>query len=450
MSSSNGGPPILGALKTRWHNIREGFLFYPGLTVLGLSGVALVAIQFDRRAEYEGHFTLVFGGDASAAREILSAIASSFVTVSGVTLSITIVTLQLVAGQYTPRAVRGFLSDRVNQLTAGGFVGVVAYCLIVLRVVRTESGRAAEFVPRLSVSIAIAVALLALGLLVFFVHHLATSVRVSNMTAQIARDTLAALKDPYPGGDGDGRGSVQPVGADGDDVLVIRPTRPGYVQTIALQDLIGGVPDGSTLDLRLAPGDFATETQPIAILAPRPEDEAAIAKLVHRAVFVTSERTIGQDAGFGVRQLTDIALRALSPGINDPTTAITCIGYLGACLEHLAAADPPQLARVDGERDVGVRLRAWTFEEYLEDSLVEVGRYAGENARVVLALLERIRCVEAALAGPAAEERRSALLEAARGIVQAALARAQTEQDRAIVRRHAQGLVPDEDLQQQV
>ncbi len=450
MPSSNGGPPILGALKTRWHNIREGFLFFPGLTVLALMGLALLAIRIDRGAEYDGHLGVVFGGDASAAREILSAIASSLVTVSGVTLSITIVTLQLVAGQYTPRAVRGFLSDRTNQLTAGGFVGVVAYCLLVLRVVRTESGRAPEFVPRLSVSIAIALALLALGLLVYFVHHLATSVRVSNMTAQIARETLASLDRPYPGRGGE---ELEPFDVQIEDeagAYVLRPERPGYVQTIALRDLVTGLPDGSTLDLRVAPGDFVTEMEAIAVLAPPPEDEKAFRKLVHRSVFVTSERTVSQDADFGVRQLTDIALRALSPGINDPTTALTCIGYLGACLERVAAADPPLLAQVDSTRNVRVRVRARSFEEYIEDSVVEIGRYAGDNARVVIALLERIRSVHAAIAGSEADERERVLREATISVVEIALEGAPTEHDRALIRRHAEGLVPDEVLQQQV
>ncbi len=441
---------MLGALRTRWHNVREGFWFYPGLTVLGLMLLALVAIRIDRGAQYDRHLFVVFGGDASAAREILSAIASSFVTVAGVTLSMTIVTLQLVAGQYSPRAVRGFLSDRVNQLTAGGFVGVVAYCLLVLRVVRTESGAAPEFVPRLAVSIGIGLALLALGLLVYFVHHIAMSVRVSNMAAEITRETLALLKDPYPGSSGERADPDSPFFEEGAETARLYPRRPGYVQSIALDEIVAHLPEGSRLELRLGPGDFVTETESIALVAPPPDDKELVRKLIHRAVFVTSERTLAQDAAFGVQQLTDIALRGLSPGINDPTTALTCIGYIGACLERLGAADPARLQRIDTERDVRIRVRARTFEQYVEESIVEIGRFTAGNARVVVALLERIACVHSALNSEASSERGRVLRAATVAVVKVALEDVRTEHDRELIVHYAEGLVPDELLQQQV
>ena len=187
----------MASLRSRWIAVRESFWLVPSAVVAGLGLLALTLIRVDRSLELDSELEVVFGGDASAAREILSAAAGSIATVGGVTLSLAVVTFQLVAGQYSPRAVRTLVQDRMIQLTAGAFVGVVAFCLLVLRVVRDANG-GDEFVPRLSVTTAIVLTLGALMLLIVFVHHLAGTIRVENIAADVARHTLAALNDLYP------------------------------------------------------------------------------------------------------------------------------------------------------------------------------------------------------------------------------------------------------------
>jgi uncharacterized membrane protein len=187
---------VLGTLRSRWQALRSSFWLLPGLITAWMIVLAVVLIDIDRTSGPNG-IDWAFSGDAEAARGILSTVAGSLITVAGLSFSITIVTLQLVAGQFTPRAIRGFLSDRVNQSVAGAFVGIFAYCLVVLRSVRAEDTDGTNgFVPALAVSSAIALALAALGFLLLFIHHMGQLIQVSQIASRIAKETLAAVGRP--------------------------------------------------------------------------------------------------------------------------------------------------------------------------------------------------------------------------------------------------------------
>jgi uncharacterized membrane protein len=415
-------------LLTRWIAVRESFWLVPATVVVGLGVLALVLARIDRRLAFEAELDLVFGGDASAARDLLAAVAGSLATVGGVTLSLAVVTFQLVAGQYSPRAVRTLVQDRMIQLTAGVFVGVVAYCLLVLRVVRSaEEDGSGEFVPRLSVSGSIALALAALMLLVVFIHHLAGTIRVENIAAHVARETLSALDALYPDRVGAAADSPDEPDAAG---AVACASRPGFVQTISVDDFARGLPAGSRLELHVAPGDFVTERVPLATLRPAPDDAGRFEDAIRAGVGITSERTMEQDAEYGVRQLADVALRAISPSLNDPTTAVTCVGYIRACVERLATRALPARERAVGEATVIARRRR--FDEYVEP-LVEISRYAREDARVTVALLEAVGAGAAAAASVGATTRVVTLRAVADAIADPALDAARTEHDRALI-----------------
>jgi uncharacterized membrane protein len=188
---------MTGRLRAAWRQALNGFWLIPGATALALAGLAVALVALDR---WRGDLGLFFAyqGDAGAARDILAVLAGSLITVAGLTFSIMIVTLQLVSAQYTPRALRTFLGDRLTQLVAGTFVGVFAYSLIVLRFV--GGGDDGDFVPSLSITVAIALGLGALGLLIAFINHMSRSIQVSTIAARIASDTHASLASPYPEG----------------------------------------------------------------------------------------------------------------------------------------------------------------------------------------------------------------------------------------------------------
>lgn len=371
-------------------NLRYGFLLLP-LTVavgLGVAAVALVAV--DRSAGTTG-VDFGFSSGPEAGRSLLSTIAASLITVAGVTFSIMIVTLQLVSQQFSPRALRTFLGDRLNQFVAGYFIGVFVYCLLVLRTVENGGATSDVFVPSLSITVAILLALGALALLLVFIDHMAGRIQVSTIAANVAQETLSALGQLYP----------EPFGSEADDRWEAElaawrqrgepertfPPRPGYVQTALIDDIPEA--EGSTglrIHVPVAPGDFVTERQPVAEVWHGDHDGEVGAALA-RAIVVGDERDISQDVGYGIRQLADITKRAISPSINDPTTAWTCIRYIGAILERLAGRDLPSPLRryADGRIEVIARRAGW--EEYVDAGLLQVGRYA-RDPRVAGALVE--------------------------------------------------------------
>ena len=380
---------LIASAQTRVLRLRYSYLFLPGLITLALGLLAVALVALDLRGGDQGVLGL-FPAGAPAARTVLSVIAGSLITVAGVTFSITIVTLQLVSQQFTPRALRNFLGDRLNQSVAGVFVGVFLYSLVVLTAV--EEGEE-PFVPGLSLLVAFLLALAALGMLLVFINHMAQSIQVSSITSRIARLTLRAAEEVYPSGYGEAAGET----ADGllrqwqaeRQPQLVHPERPGFVQSVDdVPATIAG--RGFRIALHVKPGDFVTENHPLASVWPStPADGCEQA--VRRAVAVASERDIEQDVAYGLRQLTDIAVRALSPSVNDPTTATTCIGYLQAILERLAATALPAEVRRFPERDVTLVLPRTDEEAYLE-SLVQISRYA-EDARVLDALLRTTRHV---------------------------------------------------------
>ena len=426
---------MLGTLRSRWQELRASFWFYPGLIAAAFIGLSVLLIRVDRTSGPNG-IDWAFSGDAEAARGILSTIAGSLITVAGLSFSITIVTLQLVSGQFTPRALRSFLSDRVNQAVAGAFVGIFAYCLVTLRSIRAEDTDGTNgFVPALTVTAAILLALLALALLLLFIHHMGQLIQVSNIAARIARQTLRAVGRLYPTelGEQDESAAAATLAAwrSSGPPDVVLADRPGYVRRIDDDRVDAALPDGARIHLSVRPGDFVTETTRVVEVWPGGIlDEQSHAAL-QRAIEVESERDIEQDAGFGIRQLSDIGMRALSPGVNDPTTAVTCIGYLQAVLEQLAAREFPAQSRRLGKRKLELITARTSFGEHAEAAYDELGRYAAENPRVVAALLRSLAAVAGAARAAHAGDRVETIAVIARDAGALGLEQAGTESQRA-------------------
>ncbi len=345
-----------------------------------------------------GQDSFLFRGGISDASTILSTIAGSLITVAGLAFSITIVVLQLVSSQYTPRALRGFLQDRVTQVIAGGFFAIFAYSLIVLAVMREPSPTNPGFLPALSITVALGLGFLGLAFLLVFVHHTGRVIQVSDIAARLAAQTLQAIEHPYPAWEGEER--VEEATSDSiqtwrieEEPARIRATRPGYVQGIELASLMNYLlHPGFHLRLLVCPGDFVTEETIIAEIRPIRMADAGCVRAIHAHIAIERERDIAQDARFGVRQLADIALRALSPAINDPTTGVLCIKYLQAVFEYLVHHLPqPSTYRFAGGTS-SLEIFQPTFEEYLE-VFVEIGHYAGGNVRVIRTLVTALMAV---------------------------------------------------------
>jgi len=422
----------LHALKSRLGQVRFTFLLLPALVTAFLGLLAVPLTWLDARAGDAG-LGLGIGDDPSTVRSLLTAVVGAVAAVAAITFSIAVVALQLVSQQFSPRALRTFLGDRLNQVIAGVFTGTIVYSLIVLRAVDGTGDD--RFVPSLAATVAGVLGVASFFTLLVFVSHVSQRVQVSRIAGDIADSGLGRLGCVYPepfgepDADADPEELVQAWWEEGDPQLVY-PRSPGYVQSAAIDDLpkVVGQP-GFRMHVLVAPGDFVALDEPLAAVWGAAKPPEQVARALRRAIAVSDERDDEQDYLYPVRQLADIATKAISPSVNDPTTAWTCIGYIGVLLERLVRRGlPAPVLRYDGDRCVVVRRHG--LGDYVDVGFVQVGRYATRDARVAGRLLEELARV--ARAASAAEDL-AVLEEAAETVAEPALAEAPTARDRGAV-----------------
>ncbi|KQT15348.1 formate C-acetyltransferase glycine radical [Methylobacterium sp. Leaf399] len=272
-----------------------------------------------------------YSGGAQGARALLSAVASSVIGVAGTTFSITIAALSLASGQMGPRLLRNFTRDARNQIVLGIFLGTFAYALIVLRTVRTVEET--SFVPHLAVTGAIVLAMLSVATLVWFVHHIATSINVETVVDAVHRDLCEAVADRSLVAPG------LPVPAQGPPGLAVATPASGYLQAVNAERLADWAHRrGVVVRLRVRPGDYVPTGLPLAEVSASVE---GIEEALARALTFGRRPAALQDLEFSVRQLSEIAVRALSPGINDPFTAVSVVAHMGDALCRLASRHLP-------------------------------------------------------------------------------------------------------------
>lgn len=391
-------------LWTLWHRVASTLWFIPGSIVVGAGLLALlmvdVSVHVDRPAL--ARFPLMFGASASSSRSMLSAIAGSMITVAGVTFSITIVAVTQASSQYTPRILRNFMRDRANQLVLGAFVGIFAYCLVVLRTIRGVDERA--FVPSIAVLGGVVLAIVGIAVLIFFVHHIASTLQASGIIERVTRETVAEVDRLFPreiGSDAAADPFIAPPPVPGGARWrPVRALSTGYVQGVDIDRLVRlAVKHRCTVRMERGVGDFVIEGTPIASVAAA-RDDTAVASAgdedtdceVSNAFALSSYRAVEQDPAFGVRQIVDIALKALSPGVNDTTTASTCVDYLGAILVRIANRHI-ELTSQGGGGAPHVLMRGPTFDGLLRAALDEVRQNASGNVSVLARVLGTIETV---------------------------------------------------------
>ncbi len=399
-------------LARRWRSVLESLWFLPGAMIVAFGGLAFGLIEVDRAFTIDSG--VVFSGDGAAARTVLSVLAGSLITVAGVSLSLVLLVLQLASSQFSPRVLPGFLGDRLTQVTVGAFVGIFTFSLITLRSV------GGGLVPRLTVTVASGLGVIAVILLVAFIHHVSRIIQVSRIAARIAASTLRRLEKLYPQPFGEGQeedpARLVAEWRRGGAPCLVRPPRGGYVEDVALEPAVRRLDGlGARVHVRAVPGDFVTPHDALAEVWADDPEQAADA--VGRAFGVADERSLALDVGFGIRQLADVALRALSPSLNDPTTARTCIGYLRAILEALAGRDLPAPVRRFEDSDAVVVARRREFDDHLAP-LVEIARAAGTSVEVTEALLAACESVAEQARAAGAAERAQAMLATAATIAE--------------------------------
>lgn len=389
--------------------LRQSYWFLPAIMAFAAVLLAGGMIWLDTYvgSEWMDDFAWLTASRPSGARQVLSSIGGSMITVAGTVFSVTIAAVVYASGQYGPRLLSNFMSDRGNQLTLGTFIATFLYCLVVLRTVRSPEETVGDgFVPNLALLVGVLLAMCSIAVLIFFIHHVPSKIHINNVIDDIGRRLIKDIAERFPetigNGPAEGAEPAEMPGVpatfrqgatadDGEQRQLIRSNHTGYVQLIE-DDAIIDLAKRHNLVLRLQyrPGDFAHTGRVLAEAWPMGScDDEAVAAI--RATFAFgARRTALQDLRFLIDELVEIAARALSSGVNDPFTAVTCLDWLSAGMSGLAQRRLPSHLRLDDEGALRLIAHPQTFENFIDRSFGALVQYCATD---MVASLRYIRAL---------------------------------------------------------
>ena len=423
-------------LGSEWRReaLRTNLWLVPVLEVIAAIVLYLITHAIDLSA-YHGHLTLPSWtrfGTADSSRQILITLAGAVITVVGVVFSIMIVTLTLASTQFGPRMLRNFIRDRGTQFTLGTFVATFVYATLVLISIGGTSG---NFVPHLSITVAVALVAVSMGVLIYFINHIAISIQLPRVIHTIAKDLSRAIDaESTPVGPAIEAGpSVEELlRRMADSGGSLGAPASGYLQFIQHEELARlAAEKGAVIRLLHRPGHFVVEGQPMAVVWP-PQAADAVSDALRRAHISGPTRTLAQDLPFAVDQLVEIAIRALSPAVNDTFTALTCIDWLGDSLCKVSSTWRPVRVLRDGHGFVRVITAHISYERLVERAFEKI-RQAGYGMPAVM--IRQLDSLIKIIEHTQTAEQRELLLAQARMIYTAADESVPEPADRAGVRR---------------
>ena len=427
----------LVAFRSEWRReaLRTNLWLVPTIEV-----VVAVALYFAThtvdKAAFNGSITLpswMTFGNADAARQILTTLAAAVITVVGIVFSITIVTLTLASTQFGPRMLRNFIRDRGTQFTLGTFVATFVYATLVLISIGPAGGK--DFVPHLSITIAFGLVTLSMALLIYFIHHIAVSIQLPQVIASIAKDLSRAIDAESS----DHRVSLES-GPSVPELLrrmtesggTVPAPESGYLQFIQHDTLIAlAAEKGAVIRLLHRPGHFVVRGHPLATVWP-PNAAEAVSQALRVAHITGSNRTLAQDLAFAVDQLVEIAIRALSPAVNDTFTALTCIDWLSDSMCKVTTQWRPLRVHRDVHGYVRVITAHVSYERLIGRAFEKI-RQAGHGMPAVL--IRQLEALSKIAEHTTTGEQRAILLGQAELIIEASEQSVPQAADRADVQR---------------
>ncbi|MEO6052739.1 MAG: DUF2254 domain-containing protein [Chthoniobacterales bacterium] len=378
-------------------SLMDSFWFLPGVMVLLATAGALSLVSLDHTlgALWVKNIGWVWSGGPDGARAVLSIIAGSVMTVTSIVFSLTITTLAQTSSHFGPRVLRNFTSNRFVQFTLGTFIATFVYCLLVLRTVR--SVEEAPFVPYLAVNLGMLFALASLAVLIFFIDHISQMIQAENLIADVGNDFQKALPILFPetrDKDADAPDTSMPEESHWKDARPIKIQGNGYLLRVDESQIMNlAVKHDLQIKLERRPGDFVStgtiflQATPSSHLTPQIEDA------LRNCMSLGHHRTPHQDPLYSIQQLVEIAAHALSPGINEPFTALTCIDWIGASLRGMCARDFPSPLRQDKDGKLRIVARTLTFPEVAGCAFDQIRLYGASNALVLTSLLDAIAAI---------------------------------------------------------
>lgn len=379
-----------------WYKTRESFWPIPFFMSAVSIALAFVFVWLDYKfipqiAEHHGDKPWLFFVDEEGARSLLSTIAGSTIGVAGVTFSITMVVLTLASSQFGPRLVRGFMKNFVNQITLGSFVSTFLYSLLVLKFIRTGKD---VFVPHLSVNFALFLTMVSLAILIYFFHSVATQIQAESIVHSVGRDFKSAINRMFPK-----KLTSQTIPQRVDKLPThfsskltsLQINKSGHIQAIDFKSLTKTACQYNLiLKLNYRAGHFLHKHKSFLHFYGADNFEEDFTEEIQKAITVGTRPTNTQDIEFPINQLVEIAVRALSPGINDPFTAIQCIDALTSGLSTLCTRPEPSQLRLDKDGHIRIVLNNFTFSSMLGSAFNQIRQNARTAVSVRIKLLESL------------------------------------------------------------
>ncbi|CEJ42324.1 Uncharacterized protein apha_00167 [Umezakia ovalisporum] len=379
-----------------WDALQTSYWFLPGILALSAVILAFVMLNLDRTIAFD-NWSWTYTGGPDGAREVLSAIASSMVSVAATAFSITIVALQLASANFGPRLLRNFMRDTGNQIVLGTFIATFIYSLLVLRTIYGIGYNL--FIPHLSVTVGLVLAILSIAVLIYFIHHASTIIQASHVIDSVGKDLDKAIDRLFPEKIGINPPASQLAPADIPSdfhlqAYPIKAHRHGYLQAINHKKLLELAHKHNLLiHLKSRPGKFIVKGSQLATIWPGEGLNRQLNHRLQKTFLLGKERTEQQDMEFPLQQLVEIALRAISPGINDPFIVIQCIDRLTAALCHLVQKQFPSSYRYDHDNQLRVIVKSLTFEEIVHQAFNQIRQDSSSDSAITIHLLEAIALI---------------------------------------------------------
>lgn len=377
------------SLASIWENVRTSFWFVPTLMTCGAIVLSIFSLWLDEGSIYTDAPGVwwIYSGEASGARSVLSVISGSMITVTSIVFSITIVTLTLASGQFGSRLLRNFMRDTGNQVVLGTFIATFIYSLLILRSVRSEGEN--EFIPYISVTVGVILVFLSVGVLIFFIHHVSTKIQAESIVNAIFEETTEAVDNQFPqqlnGQRKEGIDRKHNLQSNLPETFYekaynIKAGSSNYLQVVEYKRLLKlAEKHNLILEVLYRPGDFIVRNSTIMLVWPPHQIDDALHNKLYNNVILGVHQTLTQNAEYGIQQLVEVAVRALSPGINDPFTAVNCIDRLAAILCQVAQKQFPSPSHCDAAGKLRVVLKTTTFEGYVDTAFNQIRQNSESN-----------------------------------------------------------------------
>jgi uncharacterized membrane protein len=378
--------------------LTSSYWFVPLMVTAGGALLAPTLLVLDARISWEpdGPLGVFRAGSADGARALLSAVVGAMITAISVTFSVTIVALTVAAQHFGPRVLNSFVRQVSSQVVLGTFMATFLYSVLALGAIR-GSGPDAE-IPELTVAGAVVLVIISIGALIYYVHHVSTTLQIGQLAAAISVDLRGSVSNvdaqsntSEAAGGGDQEPATDTLPETPPDAAPVPAQESGYIQRIDHAGIAEQARvHGALVWIRREPGAFVVAGTPLALVHPPHACDETLVRAVHAACIVGRDRTYWQDPEFAVKQLVEIALRALSPGVNEPFTTITCIDRLTEGLASVLTAPRPPSAWPDSTGRLRLFVQPQTFDTLLRAAFDPIRLFAGPNPAIYVRLLDSL------------------------------------------------------------